>query len=55
VTWKACVATSSGLTGFGPLLYAGRVAECVAVSRELGFEGVEISMRSPDELDRREG
>jgi len=54
MTWKACVATSSGPTGFGPLLYAGRVAECIAVSRELGFEGVEISMRSPEEFDRRE-
>jgi sugar phosphate isomerase/epimerase len=48
------VATSAGPTGFGPLLYAGHVRECVAVSRELGFEGIEISMRSPDELDRRE-
>lgn len=54
MSWKACVATSSGPTGFGPLLYAGRVAECVAVSRELGFEGIEISMRGPEELDRRE-
>ncbi len=54
MSWKACVATSSGPTGFGPLLYAGRVAECIAISRELGFEGIEISMRSPDELDRRE-
>lgn len=52
--WRACLATSSGPTGFGPLLYAGHVAECAAVSRELGFEGIEISMRSPDELDRRE-
>jgi sugar phosphate isomerase/epimerase len=54
VSWKACVATSAGPTGFGPMLYAGHVRECVAVSRELGFEGIEISMRSPDELDRRE-
>ncbi|MGD0997582.1 MAG: sugar phosphate isomerase/epimerase family protein [Thermoleophilia bacterium] len=54
MSWKACVATSAGPTGFGPMLYAGRVGECVAVSRELGFEGIEISMRSPAELDRRE-
>jgi 5-keto-L-gluconate epimerase len=54
MSWKACLATSSGPTGFGPLLYAGRVRECVAVSRELGFEGIEISMRSPAELSRRE-
>jgi sugar phosphate isomerase/epimerase len=54
VTWKACVATSAGPTGFGPMLYAGRVEECVRVSRELGLEGIEINMRSPDELDRRD-
>ncbi len=54
MSWKACVATSAGPTGFGPMLYAGHVRECVAVSRELGFEGIEISMRSPDELDRDE-
>ena len=54
MSWRACLATSSGPTGFGPLLYAGRVRECVAVSAELGFEGIEISMRSPAELERRE-
>jgi sugar phosphate isomerase/epimerase len=54
VSWKACLATSSGPTGFGPVLYAGRVRECARVSRELGFEGIEISMRSPEELERRE-
>ena len=54
MSWKACVATSSGPTAFGPMLYAGRVRECVQVSRELGFEGIEISMRSTAELDRRE-
>ena len=54
MSWRACLATSSGPTGFGPLLFAGRVRACVAVTRELGFDGVEISMRSPEELERRE-
>jgi len=54
VSWKACLATSSGATGFGPLLFAGRVRECAQVCGELGFEGIEISMRSPGELERRE-
>jgi sugar phosphate isomerase/epimerase len=54
MSWKACMATSAGPTSFGPLLYAGRVSECIAVSRELGFEGIEIGMRSPAELDQRE-
>ena len=53
MSWKACVATSAGATSFGPLLYAGRVPECIAVSRELGFEGIEIGLRSPAELDQR--
>jgi sugar phosphate isomerase/epimerase len=54
MTWKACVATSSGPTGFGPILYAGRVRECARVLRELGFEGIEIGMRAPKELGRGE-
>ena len=54
MSWKACVATSAGPTGFGPMLFAGRVRECIEVSRELGFGGVEISLRRPDELDRGE-
>src|SRR5450759_277292 len=37
-----------------PMLFPGRVREAALVSRELGFEGIEISMRSPAELRRRE-
>jgi sugar phosphate isomerase/epimerase len=54
VSWRACVATSAGPTGFGPMLFAGKVRECIAVSQELGFDGIEISMRAPEELERRE-
>ncbi len=54
MTWRACIATSAAPTGFGPLLFAGRVREAVRVSRELGFEGIEIAMRAPEELERRE-
>ena len=54
VTLRSCFATSSAPTGFGPMLFAGRVGEAVAVSRELGFDGIEISLRHPDELERRE-
>jgi len=54
MSWPACVATSSGPTGFGPLLFPGRVREAALVSRELGFDGLEISLRSPAELGRRE-
>ena len=54
MTWKACVTTASGPTGFGPMLFPGRVREAALVSRELGFEGLEIAMRAPEELERRE-
>ena len=54
MTWRACFATASGPTGFGPMLFPGRVREAASVSRELGFDGLEISMRSPEELGRRE-
>jgi len=54
MTWKACVTTASGPTGFGPMLFPGRVREAALVSRELGFDGLEIAMRAPEELERRE-
>ena len=54
MNWPACVATASGRTGFGPMLFPGRVREAALVSRELGFDGIEISMRSPAELGRPE-
>ena len=54
VPMRACFATASAATGFGPMLFAGRVREAVAVSSELGFDGIEISLRDPAELDRRE-
>ena len=54
MSWRACFCTASGPTGFGPMLFPGRVREAALVSRELGFDGLEIAMRSPAELGRRE-
>ena len=54
MSWRTCIATSAGPTGFGPLLTPAAFASASRSSRELGFEGIEISMRSPGELDRRE-
>ena len=54
MSWRACFCTASGPTGFGPMLFPGRVREAALVSRELGFEGLEIAMRAPEELERRE-
>jgi 5-keto-L-gluconate epimerase len=54
MSWRACFCTASGPTGFGPMLFPGRVREAALVSRELGFDGLEIAMRAPEELERRE-
>lgn len=45
-------ATSAAPTPFGPMLYAGRVEEAVRVAAELGYNGIEISLRSTGELER---
>jgi sugar phosphate isomerase/epimerase len=44
-------ATSPAPTVFGPLLFAGDVGEAVRVAAMLGYEGIEISMRSAGEVD----
>jgi sugar phosphate isomerase/epimerase len=36
---------------FGPLLFAGDVAGAIGAASELGFDGIEVSLRSADELD----
>ncbi len=51
MSWNASIATSSGPTAFGPMLFAGRVRECVQAAAELGLEGLEVSVRSTEELD----
>jgi len=52
VNHKLTFATSAAPTPFGPMLYAGRVEEAVRVAAELGYDGIEISLRSVEELDR---
>jgi 5-keto-L-gluconate epimerase len=52
VNHKLSFATSAAPTPFGPMLYAGRVEEAVRVAAELGYDGIEISLRSVEELDR---
>ena len=54
MSWKTSIATSAAPTGFGPLLFAGRVAEAVGVAAELRLDGIELSLRSPHELDAAE-
>jgi sugar phosphate isomerase/epimerase len=51
VTWRTCIATSAAPTGFGPLLFAGRVDEAARVAADLRLDGIEVSLRSPGELD----
>lgn len=54
MSWRTSVATAAVRTGFGPLLYAGRLPEAARVAAELGHEGIELSLRAPWELDRAE-
>ena len=50
---KASFATSPAPTGFAPLLFAGDVPAAAKAAAELGFEGIEISMKGPEELRPR--
>ncbi len=47
---KASFATSPAATGFGPLLFAGDFAAAAKAAGELGFDGIEINMKGPEEL-----
>lgn len=44
-------ATSAAPTVFGPMLFAGRVPEAIEAAAEFGYQGIEISVRSAQELD----
>jgi sugar phosphate isomerase/epimerase len=45
------VAISPRESGFAPLLFAGRLEEGLAAASELGFAAVELSLRSPDDVE----
>jgi len=47
---RASFATSAAPTGFGPLLFAGDVPAAARAAGELGFDGIEINMKGPEEL-----
>jgi len=49
--WKFAFATSPAPSVFGPLLFAGDVATAIGTAAELGFDGIEVSLRSVTELD----
>ncbi|MCZ7665538.1 MAG: sugar phosphate isomerase/epimerase [Thermoleophilia bacterium] len=51
MSWKLSMATAAAPTVFGPLLYAGRVLEGLSVAADLGYDGIEISLRDVTELD----
>ncbi|MCX6027622.1 MAG: sugar phosphate isomerase/epimerase [Chloroflexi bacterium] len=48
------IALSPRPSSFAPLLFAGRLTEGLRAAAEAGFEAVEISLRSPDDLSRDE-
>lgn len=49
--WRVSFATSPAPSVFGPLLFAGDVAGAIGAASGLGFDGIEVSLRSADELD----
>ena len=50
MTHRLAFCTAAGPTRFGPMLFAGRVRDAVRTAAELGYDGVEISAKSPSEL-----
>jgi sugar phosphate isomerase/epimerase len=50
VDCKASFATSPAPTGFGPLLFSGDFPAAAKAAGELGFDGIEINMKGPEEL-----
>jgi sugar phosphate isomerase/epimerase len=50
VRCRASIATSPVPTTFGPLLFAGDVPAAARAARELGFDGIEINTKGPEEL-----
>ena len=48
---RSGVALSPRTSKFGPLLFAGRLSEGMKNASELGFDVVELSIRSTDDLD----
>jgi sugar phosphate isomerase/epimerase len=50
VDCKASFATSPAPTGFAPLLFAGDLPAAAKAAGELGFDGIEISMKGPEDL-----
>lgn len=47
---RASIATCPAPTTFGPLLFAGDVSAAARGAGALGFDGIEINMKGPEEL-----
>ena len=41
-------------TKFGPLLYPGELERSVKELSQLGYDGIELSLRTPEDVDKRE-
>jgi len=49
---KTCVALTPRRTQFAPLLFAGDLQHGMERAAELGYDGVELNLRDPEELDQ---
>jgi len=45
------LATSPAASPFAPLLFAGRVDRAIGAAADLGYDGVELSLRAAEEVD----
>jgi 5-keto-L-gluconate epimerase len=50
VAYRAGFCTSPAPSTFAPLLFAGDVPAAAQAAEELGFDGIEINMKGPEEL-----
>ena len=49
--WKMSMATSVRPVRFGPILYPGRLDECMETASALGYEGLEVNLYLASDLD----
>ena len=47
---RASIATTPAPRTFSPLLFSGDIPAAARAARELGFDGIEVNTKGPEEL-----
>ena len=50
---KIVASVTPNSTKFGPLLYPGELERAVKELSEMGYDGIELSLRTPEDVDRK--